>query len=317
MLALPDSERILESVAMAQDYAERGAPYAALEEVYYALGLAPTYLPIHRQVAQVLIAMGKVEDAVSKLLVIGDTYHMRGDVRPAMAMYRRALDLAPMDTAVRARFIELLVTHGEIDEALEHYLNLADSYRHLAQIDQAQEIYEESLRLAPRGSSNRRWEVQILHRLGDIHMQRVDWRHAIGVYERICKLAPADERARSALMDLYYRVNRPDLAIVELDGLLKIYRENDRPERILGVLEDAVREWPDSLPLRTRLAQVYLDAGDAQQALKHLDKLGDLQLEAGRYEDARATIRAIIALRPPNVADYQQLLDQLSEHDSS
>jgi tetratricopeptide (TPR) repeat protein len=117
-------------------------------------------------------------------------------------------------------------------------------------------------------------------------------------------------------MDLYNRVKRLDLAIAELDQLLKIYRESDRPQRILSLLDDAVREWPDSLPLRTRLAQAHLDAGNVEQALQHLDKLGDLQLEAGRYEDARATVRAIIALRPPNVADYQQLLDQLSERDS-
>ena len=47
------------------------------------------------------------------------------------------------------------------------------------------------------------------------------------------------------------------------------------------------------------------------RALVHLDKLGDMQAEAGRLEDARATIRVIIALNPPNVAEYQQILEQL------
>ena len=43
----------------------------------------------------------------------------------------------------------------------------------------------------------------------------------------------------------------------------------------------------------------------------HLDKLGDLQIEAGRIEEAKATIRIIVALNPPNVAAYKQLLAQL------
>lgn len=312
MLALPDSARILESVALAQEYVERGLFYAALEENYCALGLAPTYLPIHWQLAHLLIAMGKVDGAVSKFLVIADTYRMRGDVRSAMDMYRRALDLASMDTGVRAKLIDMLITHGEIDEALEHYLILADSYQHLAQMDKACETYQKALQLAPRGSPGRGWQVCILHKLGDIYMQLVDWRRAIGVYEQIRKLAPDDERARSALMELYYRVDRPELAIVELDHLLDIYRETGQTQRVFTVLEDAVHDWPDSLPLRTRLAQVHLDAGNVEQALEHLDKLGDLQLEAGRYEDARATIQAIIALQPPNVATYRQLLDQIS-----
>jgi len=222
-----------------------------------------------------------------------------------------------MDTTVRAKLIDLLISHGEIDEALEHYLILADSYYHLAQMDQAREMYQEALRLAPRGSPERRWEVRILHKIGDIDMQRVDWRRAIEVYEQIRELDPDNERARLTLMDLYYRFDRSELAVVELDSLLRVYRESGKVQRIFAILEDAVRERPDDIPLRTRLAQVHLDAGDVEQGVGHLDELGDLQLEAGRYEDARATIRAIIALHPPNAEAYQQLLDQIGERGSN
>ncbi|MDY7080731.1 MAG: tetratricopeptide repeat protein [Chloroflexota bacterium] len=311
MLAVPGSEHILESVALAQEYAKRGMFYAALEECYYALDRAPVYLPIHRQMAQVLVAMGKVDEAVSKLVVIADAYQMRGNVRPAMAVYQHALRLAPMDTAVRAKLIDLLISHGEIDKSLEHYLILADSYYHLAQMDRAREIYQEALRIAPRGTPENRWDVRILHKIGDIDMQHVDWKRAIEAYEQIRKLAPDDERARLTLMDLYYRFNQPESAITELDSLLKIYQKNNKTQRIFAILEDAVNERPDNIPLRTRMAQLHLDAGNVEQALIHLDKLGDLQMEAGRTKDARATIQVIVALNPPNVAAYQQLLDQL------
>jgi len=311
MLTIPGSERILKSVALSQEYVKRGMFYAALEECHYALDQAPTYLPIHRQLAQVLLAMRKMDEAVAKFVAIADTYRTRGNIHQAMAVYQRALKLAPMDTVVRAKLIDLLISHGEIDEALEHYLILADSYYHAAQMDKARDTYQEALRLAPRGDSERRWAIRILHKIGDIDMQRVDWKRAIDVYEQIRDLAPDDERARLTLMELYHRSNRPNLAIAELDSLLKIYHKSNRVERIFAILEDAARERPDNIPLRTRLAQAYLDAGHVEQALKHLDKLGDLQLEAGRSEDAKATIRAIIALHPSSVATYQQLLEQL------
>jgi len=317
MLAIPGSERILESIALAQEYTKRGMFYAALEECQHVLGLAPTYLPIHRQLAQVLVAMGQLDTAVSKFVVIGDAYRMRGNVCPATAVYQRALELAPMDTVVRAKLIDLLIDCEKIDEALEHHLVLADSYYQLAQIEQARETYQEALQLAPRGSAERRWEARILHEIGDIHMQRVEWRRAVEVYEQIRRLAPEDERARSTLMNLYYRLNRPELAMVELDSLHAIYRESGETQRIFTILEDAVRERPDDILLRTRLAQAHLDAGNAKKALGHLDKLGDLLLEAGRYDDAKVTIRAIIALQPPNVAAYEQLLAQLGERGSS
>ncbi len=311
MLAVPGSDHILKSISLSQEYAKRKMFYTALEECYYALGFAPTYLPIHRQIAQIFLDMGKVDEAVAKFVVIADTYRIRGDIRAAVAMYQRALKLVPMDTSIRAKLIDMLISHGEIDAALEHYLIMADSYYHLAQMDRAREVYQEALRLAPRGDPAKNWEVRILHKIGDIDMQRVDWKRAIKVYRRIRKLAPDDERACLTLVDLHYRFNRPDLAIAELDSLLKIYRERGQTERIITILEDLVGEWPDDIPLRTRLAQVYLNAGNVEKALPHLDKLGDLQIEAGRLDDARRTIQIIIALNPPNVDEYRQLLSQL------
>ncbi|MBN1975760.1 MAG: tetratricopeptide repeat protein [Anaerolineae bacterium] len=311
MLATSGAEDILESVALAQEYTKRSMFYAALEECYSTLRRAPTYLPTHRQLGQVLLAMGKVEEAVAKFVAIAHTYLAHGNVGRAVGMYNRVLKLAPMDTTVRAKLIDILVSHGKIEEALDHYLVLAESYYNQAQMDRAREVYQEALRLAPRGDPGRRWPVRILHKIGDIDMQRVDWKRAVGIYEQIRKVAPDDERARLTLMGLYHRLGRPELAIAEMDDLLKSHRERGRMERVFTILEDAVNERPDDIPLRTRLAQVHLDAGNVDQALLHLDKLGDLQMNAGRTEDAKATIRAIIALNPPNVDAYKQLLAQI------
>jgi tetratricopeptide (TPR) repeat protein len=310
-LTVPDSERILESIAMSQEYVRRGLYYTAMEECHFALESTPNYVPIHRQLAEVCLGMGKVEEAVEKFVVIADTYEARGSARQAAAMYNRALKLAPMDTGVRAKLIDLLISRGEIDQALRHYLILADSYYHLAQMGQAREVYQEALRLAPRGDEERDWEVRILHKVGDIDMQRVDWKRAASVYERIRDLAPGDERARLSLMELYYRLSQPQKAIQELDELLRAYREEGRSERMFAVLNDLVERWPDRIPLRARIAQVHLDAGNTEEALEHLDRLGDLQLDAGRTEEAKATIRAIIALNPPDVDDYEMLLNRI------
>jgi tetratricopeptide (TPR) repeat protein len=312
-LATSGADGLLESVALAQEYAKRNMHYAALEECYATLGHAPTYLPIHRQIGQVLLSMGKVEEAVDKFVTIANDYLARGNARRAVGMYNRALKLAPMDTVVRAKLIDILVSHGKIEEALEHYLTLAESYYNQAQMDRAREMYQEALRLAPRGDPKRNWKVRILHKMGDIDMQRVDWKRAVGIYEQIRKADPNDERARLMLMELYNRLGRPALAIGELDELLRVCREAGKTQRIFAILEDQVSERGDDIPLRTRLAQAYLDSGDKDKALEHLDKLGDLQLNSGRHDDAKATIRAIIALSPPNVAAYQQLLQQIED----
>ncbi len=311
VLAVPNATCVLGALSQTHEYLERGMSYAALEECYYALSCAPGHLPTHRMVAHILLEVGKTEDAIAKWVAIADTYHVRGDVAKAVAMYESILQAAPMEMGVRARLKSLLVNSGRVDEALEQYMALADAYYQLAQMERACETYEEALQVAPRARQPREWETRILHELADIYMQRVDWKRATGVYERIRRLAPADERARLALMQLYHRLNRPDLAVAELDDLLTAVRRSGRPERVFAILEQAVAERPTDIALQTRLAQAYLNTGQVEQALVSLDRLGDLQIETGRVEEAKATIRAIIALNPPNADQYRALLEQL------
>lgn len=312
-LTVPDYDRILESIALSQEYAKRGMYYTAMEECHSALGSAHNYLPIHRQLAQVSREMGRIEESVKKLVVIADTYHVRGAARQATAIYQQALKLAPMDTSVRPKLIDLHVSHGQIERALREYLILADSYQQLAQMDKAREIYEEALRLVPRVAEEREWKVRILHRIGDTAMRRVDWKGAVSVYEQIRGLAPGDERAHLTLVDLFYRLDQPRRALEELDDLLRIYREEGRSGHLFTVLGDIVERWPDVIPLRARLAQAHLDAGHTEEALDHLEQLGNLQVDVGQIAHARATIQAIIALQPSDVGEYKRLLEEISE----
>ncbi len=311
ILTVPGSERIIQSIGLAQEYLRRDLPRAAMDELMSAVERAPTFLPIHRQIGETLAAMGRTEQAVGKFLAIADTYRVRGNFSQAVAMYERALRLAPMNIPARLKLIDLLVSLGEIDRALEHYLALGDAYYQMAQLDQAREKYSEALQLAPRGSPERRWEVKFLHRIGDIDLQRVEWRRAVSVYERIRDIAPDDEKARFTLMDLYERLGRPDRALAELDGLLRHYVQAGKAPKALSILEKLVQEKPEAIPLRARLAQLYLNAGRKEDALRELDILGDLQLQAGKVKDAIATIQVILRLRPPNAEAYRELLEQL------
>lgn len=311
ILAVPGSESILHSIGLAQEFLRRNFFYAAIEELFRAVKKSPFFLPVHRQMGETLAAMGQTEQAVGKFLAVADTFSVRGNFSQAVAMYERALRLAPMHLTARMKLIDLQVGLGEIDRALEHYLALGDAYYQMAQLDQAREKFNEALQLASRGNPERRWEVKFLHRIGDIDLQRVEWRRAISVYERIRDIAPDDEKARLTLMDLYERLRRPDRALAELDSLLQHYVRAGKSQKAVPILEERVREKPDSIPLRARLAQIYLNVGRREDALQELDILGDLQLQAGRVQDAIATIRVILRLHPPNAEAYRQLLAQL------
>jgi tetratricopeptide (TPR) repeat protein len=181
----------------------------------------------------------------------------------------------------------------------------------LAQPERARERYAEALRLAPRGTPERKWEIRILHRMADLDMQRLDWNAAIRDYEQITEISPGDERAHLGLLRLYTRVGRVQRGIAALDRLIRRYLETRRVEKAVAILEDLVQEEPASIPLRFRAARLCLSAGKREQALEHLDILGDLQLQAGQDEAALKTIENILSLNPENVEGYMELYRDL------
>ncbi len=312
LVSTPDSEGILRSVALAQEYYRRKKVYSALEEILYALSRSPTYLPLHYLLANILQESGHIDESLAKYHIIARTYEVRGQMHLSLATYREILQSSPLDVAVHRHVIELLIQRGEIDDALNQYLQLADAYYQLAQVERARDVYGEALRLASRGSPEHQWEVRILHKMADLDLQRLDWLAAIKSNEEILRISPGDERAHLALYRLYPRTGRPHLGLNALDKLLKYYLESKNVERALLVLEDLIQNEPDNIPLRARGAQLYLNTGRRAKALEHLDVLGGLQLDAGQKEAAIKTITAILALDPPNRAEYAALYRDLT-----
>jgi tetratricopeptide (TPR) repeat protein len=310
ILSLRDSDALLQSLSLMQELAKRGKYYSALEEAYLAIQRAPDYLPLHLRMAEMMYKNNQIEAAIDKFLTIANTMAARGDNHQAMAIYQRILRLAPMDVNIRNRLIEMLVSYGQIDRALEQYMALADTYYQLASTEKAREKYLEALALAPRGTTGRLWTSQIMHKLGELDMERGDWRRAVQTYEQIKKFDPSDEKARLSLVELYYKM-QPQRALQEVDELLKAYRAGGKTKRLVPFIEEQVRAHPKDIGLRARAAQICIEAGLKNEGILQLNTLGELQLNAGMTQQAIATIRAIIALNPPNVQAYQKLLAQI------
>ncbi len=312
ILALPKPERILDSMVKSQEYLEQGLLRSASEECLWAIEHAPDYLPLHLHLAQLFRRSKQMRMAIGKQLAVADAFAARDEMDDAKALYEQVLRVAPMDLEVRHKLITLLQEHRMPEQALEHQLALADAYYELAQIEASREHYDEALRLASRLPDSKVWTARILHRLGDIDVQRLDWRGAINVYAQLKASVPEDVKARKRLVELYLNLERYSEAVAELDDMIGLFRRQGRLAQAMEILEELAAAQPDELELHKRAAQISVEIGRNEGAISHLDAMGELLLQAGRVQEAVATIKAIIALGPENVDAYRQLLEQLT-----
>jgi tetratricopeptide (TPR) repeat protein len=302
---------IVEMVMRIDRYIKQRLLTLAMDEAYRGVEMEPTFLPIHQRIAQILMEEGRIQAAISKYNIVANSFLARDDTARAADILNEAITIAPTDTHLRTSLIGLLERQQQWDRVLDEYAKLGKAYSELADLEQARITYTEAIRIAQKIDAPPAKRAEIMHRMADIDESRLDVRQALRTYEQIRSIAPDDEKARRALVDLNYRLNNPLSAVKELDGLLRLYAQQKRGDQIVTMLEQMVTQMPNDMALRSRLAAVYRQTNRREDAIAQLDALGELQLEAGLYQDACATIKQIVALHPNDIEQYKNLLAQL------
>ncbi len=311
MLSLGKPQALIEAMGYLDAAVQRGMWRTAMEQAMLALDHGPTYLPLHLRITEIQLKEDKQTEALAKLALIARTYRIRGETLQASKTYERILQINPMDVNSRTELITLLVQQGDMRSALSFYLDLADVYTQLADLEGARQTYESALMLAVRNNADKSWQIQLLYRLGDLYMQRLDYRAALQTFQRLQQLDPTDEKAGTQLVDMMMRLGKTSDAQNLIDSVIREWTRLGRQDQVLAWLEELVRVRPEEALLRRKLAETYQQRGRIAEAIGQLDALGDAQIEAGNIPEAILTVRSILSLRPPNAEGYQNLLQKL------
>lgn len=305
------SSSVLESMNRINQLARMGTLRSAMDEAYDAVMHAPTYLPLHTLMGDLLVQEGRPADAIAKYSVVAQSYSARGEVLQASKLLRRIIQLSPMDLGARNRLIDQLIARGQVDDAVHEYLELAAIHYRLAELDMARKTFTIALRLVQQGNASRDWSIHILQRMADIDLQRLDWKQALRVYEQIRTLAPDDDSARKNIIELNLRMAQPDKALSELENYINHLESQNKNELAITFLEELVKEHDDQPLLKRTLAAQLHQMGRTTEAVTLLDVLGEILVERGDREGAIDVINQIVLMNPHNVEDYRQLLKQL------
>ncbi|MCL4531078.1 MAG: tetratricopeptide repeat protein [Chloroflexi bacterium] len=305
------SSSVIESINRVHQLARLGSLRSAMDEAYEAVHHAPTYLPLHTLMGDLLIQDGRIPDAIAKFTVVAHAYSVRGEVGQATKLLRRVIQLAPMDLSARTRLIDQLVARGQVDDAIKEYLELADIYYRLAELDMARKTYTTALRVVQQANADHAWNVHILQRMADIDMQRLDWKQALRVYEQIRTLQPDDQVTRKQLVELYLRMGQQPQARAELESYMGYLDSSAKAADSIPFLEDLIKDHEDELLFRRLLADRLNRLGRQDEAISQLDALGESLLQDGRKKEAVEVINQILLMNPPNAQDYRQLLEQI------
>jgi len=303
--------QIVEAMANINQMARDGHLRSAMEDAFSLLTFAPTYLPLHIHMGELLLNQNRNQAAIAKFTVVAETYASRGEAKRATNLLQRIVEISPMDLSARNRLITRFTEQGQVDQAIHEYIKLADVHYRLAQLDIARKTYEDALRLAQQTKADPTWSHRILRHMADIDLQRLDWRQALRVYEQLRTLTPDDIGTRSHLIDLNVRLGQETQAAAELDNYLSYLAGQAREKEAFSFLEQLVEENAEMVFARRRLAEFYQQSSRVEEAIAHWDKVAEMMVAQGKNEAAKEAIRAILVLKPPNADQYRKALQRL------
>ena len=311
MLLESRSSLVVEAIGQVRRLAGENMVQTAMEEAYFAVQLAPTYLPVHIEIGELLLKEGRTDDAVKKFMAVADLYNVRGETDRAVRLMRRILEIAPMDQDVRTRLINLLIAQEKIDEALQEYMQLADTYYRLAELDKARQTYLTALKTAQQSRNNRTWGVDILLKVADIDMQRLNFRQALRIFEQIRTIQPDNADVRMQVIQLQFRLGQPAAVIAEVDAYVNVMESSGRRAKAIEFLNSLLTEVEANPDIRRRLADLYAREGRVAEAVAQLDAVADAYVERGKMLEAINILETILALKPANADEYRSALDEL------
>ena len=305
------SSGVIEAMHHVNQLARSNQLRSAMDEAFHAMAHAPTYLPLHILIGDLLIREGRTPEAITKFTTVANSYSARGEASQATNLLKRIIQLSPMDLAARSRLIEQLTARGQVNEAISEYMDLADIYYRLAELDMARKTYTTALRLVQQPNANHNWNFQILQRMADIDMQRLDWRQATRIFEQIRTLRPDDAAVRENLIELNLRLAQIPQAQAEIESFISYLENNAKSQDAIPFLEKLLTEHSDQIILQRALADELHKVGRTTEAITMLDAVGDVLMESNDTAGVIDVVNRILSMNPPNAEDYRSLLAQL------
>jgi tetratricopeptide (TPR) repeat protein len=310
------------------------------------------------QLTQLLLDEGKSQEAVSSLQAIlqraptpklwellGDAYNQIHDLPNAEQAYRKAADAQPDDINHHKELAQTLLTEEKYPEALEqyqrlaqmdaddpdNYLRLAEIYRQLKQLDQAEQNVLLAKQRAPNSLEVTYYQASIYQDEGRFDDSIRVLSDAVTAVKSESEFTPSRRRTLAILYQqlgqLYRETSNYTAAVNTFEEMLRLGAEEDRRARVmiidtyreardiskaLEAARKAVDAYPKDRSILTSQALLFGENAQADLAVSHLHALldgsaGDFEIqldiaqvyeESKRWPEAEQAIHAAEKIQP-------------------
>lgn len=250
-------------------------------------------------------------------LRIAEKLIRQGKLDAAIAEYVRLVDDQPGDWNLANALGDLHARAGQIDRAVEQFIQIADSLNDRGAAPKAAAVYKKILKLKP---DHEHTLVQISEILGgqrlyadarshlntliELRRAKGDVRGALQAKVRLGSLDPDDYEGRLQAASARIEMGDKGGALSDLKEIAGELADKNRGAEAIEVLREAAKLNPDDEEIREKLLDVYFAAGDFARArecattVEQFKMLAAALEAAGNADEALDTLRQAVSVNP-------------------
>jgi tetratricopeptide (TPR) repeat protein len=259
----------------------------------------------------------------SKSLRTAEKYVLQGKIPAAIDEYRKVVEADPADLTTINTLGDLFVRAGRIQDAIQNFSRIADSYRETGFTLKAIAMLKKISKLDPTNVETAMKLANLYSQQGllvearqqylqvaDSYARAGQTRKALEAYQKIADLDPANTSVRMKLGDIYAREGMVEQAHESLIMAGAEFLRKGDSEQALNANLKAISINPDSRQALTAIASIYTQRGQADRAInllcdafeanpgdvELLTILGRTYLTAGLMDDAERTFLSLVEL---------------------
>jgi tetratricopeptide (TPR) repeat protein len=250
----------------------------------------------------------------------------QGKLDAAIGEYVRLVDDQPGDWNLANALGDLHARAGQIDKAIEQFIQIADSLNDQGAAAKAAAVYKKILKLKPDhehtlvqisenlGSQGRYADARAhLNALIELRRGKGDVRGTLQAKIRLGSLDPEDYEGRLQAASARIEMGDKGGALSELKEIAGELADKGRQPEAIEVLREAAKLNPDDEEIREKLLDVYVAAGDFARARECATSIEQFRMlaaaleAAGNPDEALDTLRQAAAVNPGDTELSAQL----------
>jgi len=243
---------------LAEAYAQQNKWEDALAALVALKKLIPSDPSVHTRIADIYFRQGNLSKALSELNDLLIHYQKAADHEKTLETLGHMVRLAPNNIAVRRKRADLYIKLGMTEYGLEEMNTLAELQLKAGKLKDAMTTYQ---------------------RAGDLHFTLGQHDKAVGIYERIVRIAPRDIDARQQLINMCIQAGKVTQAVEGQRAMAKLFIKEGQTEEAIAALHQLIALSPEDVPALHMLAQQLVALSEYGQAARLYGRLHRLEPE--------------------------------------